>query len=380
MAESIDTKPTLVQAAPLVASAIEQSLDDAGSAVEDISSLLKDVESLEPMEVGSTVAAFHDLTEQTRAIDHTARSASTASTTHREPASGSGEASALSQADQALAKDLDALMQGDFESIDAVLDGVFEEQAVLVQATEHTKAKTPKQMETESAASRETDQVHEAQPTVREAAPAAMAPTMIAPVSELTSAPHVEVAAKPTTAPPVPIAAAVPAVTASAPISPSTPVSTTLAQAQPMSAAIVADVATPISTPIAVPPHATTPSPSPRRTIKIRINPTVITGPLGKIAFQVLSLINLPMKFVPAKLKGAVDIVALSLVLWVPLAFILPPKIAAWQAARAAASHTTGAVHAESSNTGHAAPADDDGGGSHGGGGHDAPKGHGGGH
>ena len=98
--------------------------------------------------------------------------------------------------------------------------------------------------------------------------------------------------------------------------------------------------------------------------------------------FQVLTLMNLPMKFVPAKIKPAMDVIALSLVLWVPLAFILPPKIAAWNAVRAAAAHTTSAVHDRSSNAahegesdkGHEAPAENQGSGDAA---HDAPKDHG---
>jgi hypothetical protein len=113
---------------------------------------------------------------------------------------------------------------------------------------------------------------------------------------------------------------------------------------------------------------------APRRRVRITVNAAAITGPLNRLAVGTLVLMNAPLKVVPTKFKPAVDLVAMSLVLWVPLAFILPPKFAAWNAARAAAAHTTGAVHAESSNAKHA-EADD-----HGGGGHEAASGHGAGH
>jgi len=37
-------------------------------------------------------------------------------------------------------------------------------------------------------------------------------------------------------------------------------------------------------------------------------------------------------------------------VLWIPLSFLLPPRIAAWKETRAAAAFTTSQVHSESSH------------------------------
>ncbi|UCD74960.1 MAG: hypothetical protein JSV91_14380 [Phycisphaerales bacterium] len=58
-------------------------------------------------------------------------------------ADATGGEAALNALDEALADDVDHLLEGSFESVDEVLDGVFEEQAVLVQEDPDSAAVVP---------------------------------------------------------------------------------------------------------------------------------------------------------------------------------------------------------------------------------------------
>jgi hypothetical protein len=187
----------------------------------------------------------------------------------------------LSKVDQAIAADADALLQGDFETIDAVLEGVFEEQAALVQMDAKSPAANPRALASSRAAT----------------PPVPSTPTTVPPPTEpIAAVTPVE------TKPPEPVAVA--AVVAEPAFSPS-------AEAAQHHAAVSSmPVESEARVEVTAPVQPTTPRPA-------------IVAVLKRAAVSMLLAVNYPLRFIPAPHKPIVDWIALSLVGWVPVVWIL---------------------------------------------------------
>ena len=181
---------------------------------------------------------------------------------------------AVDQVDQAIAEDLDTLLQGSYESVDDVLQGVFEEQATLVQPTDDAPAVV---QSSEPAREKET-------PAASEPAPAPQAPP-----SESAS-----------DQPPADAAAA------------------TVSEQD--------SIASPVPEPV-VEPRKPLAEPDPpqqaRQPRERRIGAGMLWTSVRPVVMMTLGLVNFPLRFVPASLRPIVDWIALSLVFWVPITWMI---------------------------------------------------------
>ncbi|MHC4106832.1 MAG: hypothetical protein ACYSTY_01975 [Planctomycetota bacterium] len=181
---------------------------------------------------------------------------------------------AVDQVDQAIAEDLDALLQGGYESVDDVLRGVFEEQATLVQPADDAPAVV---QSSDPAREEET-------PAASEPAPAPEAPPIASAFDQPPADPAV--------------------VTMSEPDSRSSP------QPEPRAE-----------------PREPTAEPGPPQQARQPRERSGGAGMLWRTARPVvmvtLGLVNFPLRFVPASLRPIVDWIALSLVFWVPITWMI---------------------------------------------------------
>jgi hypothetical protein len=216
------------------------------------------------------------------------------------PGAGAG---ALSKIDQAIAADADALLQGDFETIDAVLEGVFEEQAALVQMNDKSPAANPRAFASSRVATAVTKPAVEQPPKPPEqvdAAPAEQTPALDAAQSD-------ERAAEPALA-----AEAVEPATATC-----NEVAMTVADAAV--AAIEASNSAPSDADLA--PQPPMPLPQVHGGGRGRGRGLMSMGKNAAVAM--LMAINYPLRFVPAAQRPIIDWVALSLLGWVPIVWVL---------------------------------------------------------
>lgn len=206
---------------------------------------------------------------------------------------------ALTKIDQAIAADADALLQGDFETIDAVLEGVFEEQAALVQMDDKSPAANPRAM----AASRAAAAPPQAPIAPRIEAPAPPVELSIPSAAEVAataaSAQSEEFSATPAEAEFDPVAAS-----QAEPAAPAIAQTPAIAHARDESAAPAADGGGKSKFKLAAP--------------SLPIVPLLKRGVVG-----VLMIINFPLRFVPASQRPMVDWIALSLLGWVPVVWVL---------------------------------------------------------
>jgi hypothetical protein len=191
------------------------------------------------------------------------------------------QAPGLSDVDAALAAEVDALLEGEFESVSEVLQSVFEETAAVVETGAADATVWPGQR------------------TAASTPPSSsVAPPQAAPVKDRTpgAAPGSRPAAQDTHAARAPVPAPMPA---PAPESAPAPL--------PVPAPV-----TPTS-PAQVPATTAATAPFPLR-IWRRVEPGVIA---------VLRILNLPQRRLPARVRPLLDWLALTLVFWVPVVWLI---------------------------------------------------------
>ncbi|MEE8507711.1 MAG: hypothetical protein V3T07_01490, partial [Myxococcota bacterium] len=167
-----------------------------------------------------------------------------------EPASASTDAVDLAEIDQAIADDLDGLVPGGYESVDDVLQGVFEEVATLVQEAEN-------------------------------------APAVVHPAAETKPADPGET---PPAAAPAPSEAATPK-----------PAKTDRDPAPPADA----------------PPEPT------ERMVELKRKARSVWSAVEPTVVVVLKGANYPLRFLPDPVRQIVDWIALTLVFWVPITWVI---------------------------------------------------------
>ena len=255
---------------------------------------------------GEALAGPLDHAQQTvREIDAIARSADSAVEFPSDDLDQPSASQTLSEVDESLAEDVDNLLQGDFESIDAVLDGVFEEQATIVQRLGE-KLPPP--------------------------APAPAPPTEAPVALEAPPSPPVEVA------PVEPVAAAEPQ-----------------AIPEPVPAPVAIE---PEPAPVKVQRPVRDPAPVPAAQPKTPRKPSALAARLLPPIVRVLSTMNYPLRSLPSGFRTIIDWAALSLLVWVPIVWImvftLSPKHPANSPASSVLMHSpspaNSTVHKESTN------------------------------
>lgn len=222
-----------------------------------------------------------------------------------------GEPTTLAELDRAIATSADREMQKNVAAtVDAVLDQVFEERAAIVQKLD------------EPVASIVEDVVPTPQPKPVEApaapAAAAEAPAIIVEATPPAPAPH-----------PAPaLAAPTPTATANVETQAAAATSTLPNAVEAKSSAIPPAVATPKQ-----PVHAP------------KISFTTQMATLARPLVPVLVILNFPLRLVPASLRPVVDWAALSLLVWVPIIWIMVVMLG--ESSPDDASHSASPEHVE---------------------------------
>jgi len=270
-------------------------------------------------------------------------------------------AQSLSEADQSLAQDLDQILQGDAATVNAVLDDVFKEQAAVVQQLDES----PRPAEPPLPAAPQALAAPLATPmaTVDEPAPAAPA------LANVASAPPSPPASPPESIPATPDSAAPVASQFGAP---AVPVAVTSEQ-KLVAAASLSAVPTPevvaASVEIAsasTPTHMdSTGEPASESKLgalkgvlaKVRVDRTRGLASVLEPIVNVLVIINSPLRRIPTSLRPMVDWLALSLLAWVPIVWVLAIFLGHKSAPPAAAPLKTDGIaiptlHQESTNAG----------------------------
>jgi hypothetical protein len=223
---------------------------------------------------------------------------------------------ALTKIDQAIAADADALLQGDFETIDAVLEGVFEEQAALVQMNDKSPAANPRAMAARapskpSAAPPSTAHVEqpapEAEPVTETPVDEPQQPSM--PVEEIAAASvEAEVETEPDLLQSSPADAAL-----------ETPSFALVEEAQ----SAIADMAPPRERAMRHTTDRVDAAPIQELESVRRRSALPVLSMLKRGVIGVLTIVNYPLRFVPQSQRPMVDWIALSLLGWVPVVWVL---------------------------------------------------------
>jgi len=260
---------------------------------------------------------FDKAGELLRTIDETSREVTATDSTAAPPSAP--EPRTLSELDQSLAANLDVLMEADYQSIETVLDGVFEEQAVLVQKLGEPPPPPPPEPAPVAA---------EAQPPHAPPMPAsdvaAQASQPPAPVSASSVEPAM--ASTLTSA----VAANEPAQAVAAPTKPEASEATANSAAPPKAAVLkLAESPSPEPARVVEKPQEPVPVPERRQEAQasqassIKSRMASLVDRAARPAIGVLILMNYPLRFVPPKLRPAIDWIALSLLAWVPIVWIM---------------------------------------------------------
>jgi hypothetical protein len=249
----------------------------------------------------------------------------------RRDSTAPGEDIALSELDDLIASNLDEALQGNFESIDAVLDGVFDERAVLVQNAdgspvvpntqrEMTSVPPPKAAEPDSVAESSSS------PTPAEHA--------VTPVPKATETPAniaAESAAESVAESLPPVAEAKPVTTA--PIANSSPPPATPPAAAPEAVAAAAVAAVAEAPAVAAIGGGTSiasadgePRPNHSETTEVSNSKKRFAQPSGVVldgVRRLLAIVNSPLAKLPQHMRPMVDWVALTLLAWVPIVWLM---------------------------------------------------------
>ena len=266
-------------------------------------------------------------------------------------------AQSLSDADQSLAQDLDQIMQGDAAAVNAVLDDVFKEQAAVVQQLDES----PRPGEPTPAALAPVSAAVLAAPLAVQATatpPPEAAATVTSPAESPASSPEPAApeAAAPLVAGSEPPAEMIAVERESAPAATSPPSA---------NAAPVAEVASAAKRLVAEKARAAEATESKGASAanalqgmlaRVRSVPTHRLASVLDPIVNVLVIINSPLRKIPASMRPMVDWLALSLLAWVPIVWVLAICLGHKSAPPAAAPLKSGIVlptlHDESINAG----------------------------
>jgi hypothetical protein len=208
------------------------------------------------------------------------------------------EAQTIAELDQEISSNLDQALASHFETVDAVLDTAFEEQAAIVQQINHPLP------------------VENPQPIVEPAKPELKAPEPAEKsASAVVAAPDLQ------QSPPDPIQDSAP------PAAPTPPLN-------------ALDEALDAPQQVALPPQEVEVAPiTPPRTGVQRLG--AIVKRAAQPAVPVLVIVNFPLRLVPQSMRSAVDWLALTLLVWVPIVWIMVFALGTdHQASTAVSPHT----------------------------------------
>lgn len=281
-----------------------------------------------PLALGSSEAGHDALLDKAqqllRTIDETSSltGTSAAPQARADAVAPALQPASIAQLDSALAADLDALLESDFQTIEAVLDGVFEEQAAMVQKLDEPPAPaptaTPPLAPPPSPASASTSPI-ETNPV--SAAPIIADQRHVAPLGAAPPDLHIARRGDQATA-----AAAIERHAdqmADGAQQNTVPVAGPAASVQ---AAVAAPPEEPVRNPIAplAPLDERELRPELAAVRPRRPNPfKMLLGVVAQPMVDVLAILNYPLRFVPPRLRPAVDWLAVSLMAWVPVVWIM---------------------------------------------------------
>jgi hypothetical protein len=274
----------------------------------------RDIEAAESSELDSLLdGVFEDVAAVLGSVDSlsTEKSAApkahnnvpmAASTAVQTAPAGPSAVTELASVDESTAAELDTLLSAGFDTVDDVLQVVFDKQASKVGAP----SLAADSIEAVAPGTSVTVEV-----PVAPVAQAIPAPAKEAPKVAVVAAPTVVVAPIPTGPKAQPAATQVPASKASAPPAPvaASSASPSLASNKTASPAPTAAVEQPNSPPVATPPPK-----KPLIELFVRMD-----APLR----ATLSQLNYPLRFMPPAARRTVDFVALTMVIWVPIVWFV---------------------------------------------------------
>jgi hypothetical protein len=290
---------------------------------------------------------FDHLIQKAQELVRNLDSLSASASPPAEPQPLDSEPTTIAELDRALAANLDAALQDHDAIVQEVLEGVFEEQATIVQNIEDPPVvEAPVEIAPRPAT---------APPAPTQALGPAK-PNPLVDVAAVAVAPPV-----PPQPPPLPIPSAAEPI-AERPVASQAPMPEPAMAQKPPQDYVNEPPVTPISTgagatigpvqPNSVARQAPAELPALVVESKPRISPMKLAAKLARLLVPVLVMVNYPLRLIPGSMRTAVDWVALSLLVWVPIVWIMVIAFGHGGASRTPhGSHeSSAAIHDSSTN------------------------------